>query len=130
MIDFLHIAIEAPPPAAIAPSFGGGNAGADAAPVHDEVISALRTVFDPEIPVNVYDLGLIYRIETSEAGEVEIEMTLTAPGCPVAGAMLNMVKAAVSLVEGVSDCQVRLVFDPPWDGSRMSEETQLELGLL
>lgn len=101
-----------------------------AAPSLDEIIAALRRVFDPEIPVNVYDLGLIYRIDAAKDGAVEIDMTLTAPGCPVAGTMLEMVKQAVSLVGGVSDCDVRLVFDPPWDMSRMSEETQLELGLL
>jgi len=104
--------------------------GKDAAPPHDGIVAALRTVFDPEIPVNVYDLGLIYRIDSTKDGAVEIDMTLTAPGCPVAGSMVEMVKAAVSIVAGVGDCDVRLVFDPPWDKSRMSEETQLELGLL
>ena len=99
-------------------------------PKLDEIIAALRTVFDPEIPVSVYDLGLIYRIEPSDAGAVEIDMTLTAPGCPVAGTMLEMVKTAVSAVGGVRACKVNLVFDPPWDKSLMSEETQLELGLL
>lgn len=99
-------------------------------PVIAEIIAALRTVFDPEIPVNVYDLGLIYRIDASDGGAVDIDMTLTAPGCPVAGAMLDMVRMAVRLVEGVTVCNVSLVFDPPWERSRMSEETQLELGLL
>ena len=99
-------------------------------PALDEIIAALRTVFDPEIPVSVYDLGLIYRIEPSDVGDVEIDMTLTAPGCPVAGTMLEMVKTAVGSVVGVRECNVNLVFDPPWDKSRMSEETQLELGLL
>jgi len=99
-------------------------------PALDAIIAGLRTVFDPEIPVNVYDLGLIYRIEPSVGGAVEIDMTLTAPGCPVAGTMLEMVKTAVALVDGVNDCNVNLVFDPPWDKSMMSEETQLELGLL
>jgi FeS assembly SUF system protein len=102
----------------------------NAPPALGEIIAALRTVFDPEIPVSVYDLGLIYRIEPSDAGAVEIDMTLTAPGCPVAGTMLEMVKTAVSSVVGVRECTVNLVFDPPWDKSRMSEETQLELGLL
>ena len=106
------------------------TSGTDDPPVLNEIVAALRTVFDPEIPVNVYDLGLIYRIESAKDGAVNIDMTLTAPGCPVAGSMVEMVKAAVSRVAGVSVCDVRLVFDPPWDKSRMSEETQLELGLL
>jgi len=95
-----------------------------------DVIAALRTVHDPEIPVNIYDLGLIYRIEPKAAGLVEIDMTLTAPGCPVAGEMLSWVEKAVSDVDGVARTDVRLVFDPPWDKSRMSEEVRLELGLL
>jgi FeS assembly SUF system protein len=96
----------------------------------DEIIAALRTVFDPEIPVNVYDLGLIYRIEAGDRGLVEIDMTLTAPGCPVAGEMLNMVQKAVVAVDGIASVDVKLVFDPPWDKSRMSEDVQLELGLI
>jgi FeS assembly SUF system protein len=95
-----------------------------------DIIAALRTVHDPEIPVNIYDLGLIYRIEPKPAGLIEIDMTLTAPGCPVAGEMLNWVQKAVSEVGGVDKVDVRLVFDPPWDNSRMSEDVQLELGLL
>jgi|SRR5271166_1016811 len=96
----------------------------------DRIIAALRTVHDPEIPVNIYDLGLIYRIEPKRQGLVEIEMTLTAPGCPVAGEMLKWVETAVSGVEGVGTVDVNLVFDPPWDKSRMSEDVQLELGLI
>ena len=95
----------------------------------DALVEALRTVFDPEIPVNVYDLGLIYRAERVAAACVEIDMTLTAPGCPVAGALLKMVETAVAEVEGVEEVAVRLTFDPPWDMSRMSEEARLELGL-
>jgi len=94
----------------------------------DHVIAALRTVCDPEIPVNIYDLGLIYRIDVRERGCVEIDMTLTAPGCPVAGEMLNWTRTAVSGIEGVGTVKVNLVFDPPWDQSRMSEEAKLELG--
>jgi len=115
---------------ATAPGLPFEASGFNLAPTLDEIIAALQTVFDPEIPVNVYDLGLIYRIEASPTGVVEIDMTLTAPGCPVAGSMLDMVKTAVTQVGGVRDCEVRLVFDPPWDQSRMSEETLLELGLL
>ena len=99
-------------------------------PTIDEIIAALRTVFDPEIPVNVYDLGLIYTVDISQHGRIDIDMTLTAPGCPVAGTMLEMVRTAVTAVSGVRKCDVKLVFDPPWDQSRMSEEAQLELGLL
>jgi FeS assembly SUF system protein len=94
------------------------------------IVAALRTVNDPEIPVNIYDLGLIYRIEVKEDAAVEIDMTLTAPGCPVAGQMLGWVQEAVVVVPGVSDVKMKLVFDPPWDKSRMSDEVQLELGLL
>jgi len=95
-----------------------------------DIIAALRTVHDPEIPVNIYDLGLIYRIEPKAAGLVEIDMTLTAPGCPVASEMVSWVQKAVDDVDGVTKAEVRLVFDPPWDKSRMSEEVRLELGLL
>jgi len=95
-----------------------------------DIIAALRTVHDPEIPVNIYDLGLIYRIEPKAAGLVEIDMTLTAPGCPVAGEMVSWVQKAVGDVDGVAKAEVRLVFDPPWDKSRMSDEVRLELGLL
>jgi FeS assembly SUF system protein len=96
----------------------------------DDIIAALRTVYDPEIPVNVYDLGLIYRIELQHQGGVEIDMTLTAPGCPVAGEMLRSVEKAASAVDGVGSVKVNLVFDPPWDKSKMSEDVQLELGLI
>lgn len=102
----------------------------DEAVLMDAIISALRTVNDPEIPVNIYDLGLIYRIEVKDTGLVEIDMTLTAPGCPVAGQMLGWVQQAVGVVPGISDVKMNLVFDPPWDKSRMSDEVQLELGLL
>lgn len=94
-----------------------------------EVIGALRTVHDPEIPVNIYDLGLIYRISINAPGFVEIDMTLTAPGCPVASEILGWVRTAVGCIEGVSEVNVNLVFDPPWDQARMSEEAKLELGL-
>jgi FeS assembly SUF system protein len=96
----------------------------------DAVVAALRTVHDPEIPVNIYDLGLIYRVGFPRTGVVDIDMTLTAPGCPVAGEMLNWVRDAVSAVAGVDRVEVRLVFEPPWDQSKMSEEAKLELGLL
>ena len=97
--------------------------------LHDNVIAALRTVLDPEIPVNIYDLGLIYRVDLKDQF-AEIDMTLTAPGCPVAGEILGWVEKAVGGVDGINRVKVNLVFDPPWDRSRMSEEVQLELGLL
>jgi FeS assembly SUF system protein len=114
------------------PTLAAGNAQSSAAggSLTDRIIAALRTVHDPEIPVNIYDLGLIYRIEPKQLGLVEIDMTLTAPGCPVAGEMVKWVETAVSDVEGVDTVDVNLVFDPPWDKSRMSEDVQLELGLI
>jgi FeS assembly SUF system protein len=111
-------------PDAQSPRAGGTNDLVEA------VIAALRTVHDPEIPVNIYDLGLIYRIAPGDQGYVEIDMTLTAPGCPVAGEMMSWVQKAVSDVAGVESVKVNLVFDPPWDKSKMSEDVQLELGLL
>lgn len=95
----------------------------------DGVIDALRCVFDPEIPVSIYDLGLIYDIDIGDDGKVAITMTLTAPGCPVAGEMPRMVERAVSVVDGVDEVAVDLVFDPPWEPSRMSEAARLELGM-
>jgi FeS assembly SUF system protein len=96
----------------------------------DAVIQALRTVYDPEIPLNIYDLGLVYRIEWISPGVIDIDMTLTAPGCPVAGEMTKGVHMAVAAIDGIEKVKVNLVFDPPWDQSRMSEEAQLELGLM
>lgn len=100
----------------------------ETAELKDQIVAALRTVHDPEIPVNIYDLGLIYRVAMDSQRRVEIDMTLTAPGCPVAGEMVNWVKDAVLSVPGLSDIEVNLVFEPPWDQSMMSEETKLELG--
>ena len=95
-----------------------------------DVVAAIRTVFDPEIPVNVYDLGLIYRLDVSNPELIDIDMTLTAPGCPVAGEMLSRVRKAVLLAPGTKDAKVNLVFDPPWDAQKMSDEAKLELGML
>jgi len=94
-----------------------------------QIIDAIRTVYDPEIPVNIYELGLIYDLDIDAKGNVAIRMTLTAPGCPVAGTMPQMVRDAVARVEGLNDIDVDLVWDPPWDKSRMSEAAQLELGM-
>jgi FeS assembly SUF system protein len=112
------------------PTLAGADATAASDSLTERVIAALRTVQDPEIPVNIYDLGLIYRIDPKDEGLIEIDMTLTAPGCPVAGEILKWVEDAVAGVEGVCNVNVNLVFDPPWDKSRMSEEVQLELGLI
>jgi FeS assembly SUF system protein len=94
------------------------------------VVEALHTVYDPEIPVDIYELGLIYDINIDPAGNVGIKMTLTAPGCPVAGSMPGMVKDAVETVESVGKIDVELVWDPPWDRDRMSETAQLALGMI
>jgi FeS assembly SUF system protein len=95
-----------------------------------EVIDAIRKVYDPEIPVNIYELGLIYGIEIAPDGEVTVRMTLTAPNCPVAHILPEQVRARVASIPGVRDATVELIFDPPWDRSRMSEAAQLELGLI
>lgn len=94
----------------------------------DDIIDALKTVYDPEIPVDIYELGLIYKVDIEDDRSVKIEMTLTAPGCPVAGEMPGWVENAVRAVEGVSDVKVSMVFDPPWTPDRMSEEAQVALG--
>lgn len=95
----------------------------------DELIAAFKTVFDPEIPVDIYELGLIYRVDVSDDRHVVVDMTLTAPGCPVAGEMPGWVQQAVMSVRGVAGCDVNLVFDPPWDASRMSDEAKLQLNM-
>ena len=95
----------------------------------DDVIEALRTVFDPEIPVNIYDLGLVYLCDLDKSGGVTVEMTLTAPGCPVAGEMPQWAADAVASLDGVGEVQVTLVWDPPWGPEKMSEEAKLELGM-
>jgi FeS assembly SUF system protein len=94
------------------------------------VLEALKTVRDPEIPVNLVDLGLIYELIVNKDGVVYVEMTLTAPSCPVAGELPGQVKEAIEAVEGVNDVRVKLVWSPPWDKDRMSEEAKLELGLI
>jgi FeS assembly SUF system protein len=94
-----------------------------------DIIMALKTVHDPEIPADIYELGLIYKIDVDNDRNVDVQMTLTAPGCPVAGEMPIWVKNAVEGVEGVKGCEVELVFDPPWDQSRMSDEAKLAVGM-
>jgi len=98
--------------------------------LREAVITALREIRDPEIPVNIYDLGLIYRLEIDDDGNVSIRMTLTTPACPVAGAMPGQVECAVNAVPGVRNTTVELVWDPPWSRDRLDDSTRLELGLL
>ena len=94
----------------------------------DDIVSALKTVYDPEIPADIYELGLIYKIDIEDDRSVRIDMTLTAPGCPVAGEMPGWVENAVNTVEGVLGVEVKMVFDPPWSPDRMSEEAQVAVG--
>ena len=94
-----------------------------------EIVAALKTVFDPEIPVDIYELGLIYKVDVSDDRDVAIDMTLTAPGCPVAGEMPVWVHDAVMTIDTIKSCKVDLVFDPPWDPSRMSDEARLQLNM-
>lgn len=96
--------------------------------ITDDIVRALKTVFDPEIPVDIYELGLIYKVDLADDRILTIDMTLTAPGCPVAGEMPGWVEAAVKGVEGVSGVKVNMVFDPPWTPAKMSDEARLELG--
>lgn len=110
-------------PADVAPGEPGGE-------VYDGVIAALREIYDPEIPVNIYDLGLIYGVDVTEDGHVVVTMTLTTPHCPVAESMPSEVELRVGAVPGVGNAEVNLVWDPPWDPQKMSDEAKLELGML
>jgi FeS assembly SUF system protein len=98
--------------------------------IQKDIVRVLRNIYDPEIPVSVYELGLIYEVQVGEQGKVEITMTLTAPNCPIADDIVNNVKEQVAQVPGVAEATVNLTFDPPWDKDMMSEEAQLQLGLL
>lgn len=104
--------------------------GEDDPALLEPVLEALKTVRDPEVPVNLVDLGLIYELMVKQGGVVYVEMTLTTPACPVAGALPGQVRDAISAVPGVQDARVKLVWTPPWDKDRMSEEAKLELGLI
>lgn len=95
----------------------------------NDIVAALKTVYDPEIPADIYELGLIYKVDIDDDRNVTIEMTLTAPGCPVAGEMPGWVESAVSTVAGVQNVAVNMTFDPPWDQSRMSDEARLALNM-
>jgi len=114
----LEMSLDAPP---------ADEAGVD--PFTQELIDQLKTVFDPEIPVDIYELGLIYKIDVADNKDVSIDMTLTAPACPVAGEMPGWVKEAVARVPGVGEVTVNMVFDPPWTPERMSEAARLELNM-
>jgi FeS assembly SUF system protein len=108
----------------------GVSAGEPGGDLYEGVISALKEIFDPEIPVNIYELGLIYGVDVTDEGSVTVQMTLTTPNCPVAESMPGEVELRVSAVPGVRDAEVNLVWDPPWDMAKMSDEAKLELGML
>ncbi|MXW70934.1 MAG: SUF system Fe-S cluster assembly protein [Acidobacteria bacterium] len=98
--------------------------------LHDQVVDVLKTCYDPEIPVDIYELGLIYKIDVDDGGKVAVDMTLTSPACPVAGTLPPEVEAKISRLDGVSNVRVDLVWDPPWNPDRMSEAAKLKLGFL
>ena len=108
----------------------GQTPGGPGGDIYEGVITALKEIFDPEIPVNIYELGLIYGVDVSDEGSVNVTMTLTTPHCPVAESMPAEVELRVSAVPGVRDAEVNLVWDPPWDMAKMSDEAKLELGML
>jgi FeS assembly SUF system protein len=111
----------------ITPNVSGGLPDAEVERITSDLIGALKTVYDPEIPVDIYELGLIYKVDLDDDRKLTIDMTLTAPGCPVAGEMPGWVDNAARAVEGIQDVEVNMVFDPPWDATRMSEEAQVAL---
>lgn len=113
----------------ITPNVSAALPAEDVERITRDLISALKTVYDPEIPVDIYELGLIYKVDLSDDRDVAVEMTLTAPGCPVAGEMPGWVEDAIRKVEGVRSVRAELVFDPPWDPSKMSDEAKLSLNM-
>ena len=128
-MDDVSIAAETTPETAASSVVSASTIPADElARLTDDIVSALKTVYDPEIPADIYELGLIYRIDIEDDRSVKIDMTLTAPGCPVAGEMPGWVENAVGAVEGVSGVEVNMTFDPPWSPDRMSEEAQVAVG--
>ncbi len=120
-------AVAAPDAPRITPSIGAAIPAEDVERITSDLIGALKTVYDPEIPVDIYELGLIYKVDLDDDRNLTIDMTLTAPGCPVAGEMPGWVENAARSVEGIQDVTVNMVYDPPWDASRMSEEAQVAL---
>lgn len=121
-VDYLEGFLAAKPEG-LSPGEPGGD-------IYDGVVNALKEIFDPEIPVNIYDLGLIYGVDVDDTAGVTVTMTLTTPHCPVAESMPGEVEMRVQSVPGVRDCEVNLVWDPPWDMAKMSDEAKLELGML
>jgi len=111
----------------ISPTHSGALPDAEVERITSDLIAALKTVYDPEIPVDIYELGLVYKVDLDDDRNLTIDMTLTAPGCPVAGEMPGWVENAARSVEGIQDVTVNMVYDPPWDASRMSEEAQVAL---
>ena len=132
MRDVIDLAADA----AAEPASQAAIAGAAAIPAEEmnrithDVVKALKTVYDPEIPVDIYELGLIYKVDLSDERLLSVEMTLTAPGCPVAGEMPGWVEGALRGIAGIEDVKVAMTFDPPWTPDRMSDEAKLELGYL
>ena len=121
--------LEAAPSVPHAPTIHSAIPEDELARLTDDIVAALKTVYDPEIPADIYELGLIYKIDVDDARNVAVEMTLTSPGCPVAGEMPAWVENAVASVAGVGQVTVKLTFDPPWDKDRMSDEAKLALGM-
>ena len=126
--DVIDVRTDAAAPADAVPAEPLGPE--ELARITEDLVAAFKTVYDPEIPVDIYELGLIYRVDVSDERVASVDMTLTAPGCPVAGEMPGWVEEAVRKVDGVSDVVVNMVFDPPWDMSRMSDEARLQLNML
>jgi FeS assembly SUF system protein len=120
---------ELTPPTAWTPDGETPTGETGGLPSEETLIEAIATVYDPEIPVNIYELGLIYTVEINDDGGVKVEMTLTAPACPSAQELPEQVQNAVLMVPGVTSCHVETVWDPPWDPSRMSEEARLQLNM-
>ena len=121
--------LQAEPASPHAPAIHSAIPGDELARLTDEIVSALKSVYDPEIPADIYELGLIYKVDIADDHSVAVDMTLTSPNCPAAGELPGMVENAVASVAGVGPVTVKVVFDPPWDQSRMSEEARLALNL-
>ncbi len=115
-------------PQAAAPSPAAPLNVSEVVALQDKVVEKIRTCYDPEIPVNIYDLGLIYKVNVEPSGDVYVKMTLTAPGCPAAGTLPGEVEDKIVVVPGVKNCKVEVVWEPPWDKSMMSEAAKLQLG--
>ena len=111
------------------PSAEGDNEARELTPLEEEILSTLKTVYDPEVPVDIYDLGLVYDFGVNAEGKVDVKMTLTSPACPVAGTLPIEVECKIKAIDGISQCNVDLVWDPPWDPSMMTEAARLKLNL-